>query len=89
MGEHSEPEEGTQPKQSRLRRVVVVYCQPFYRRYRKFIVAALGAAFVTFQSVVTDGVTNEEWLTILIAAATAAGVWRVPNATNKKVVKND
>lgn len=87
MGQHSDTEGVTQPRQSRLRHVVVTYCQPFYKRYRKFIVAALGAAFVTFQSVVTDGVTNEEWLTILIAAATAAGVWRVPNATNQKVIK--
>lgn len=74
---------------SRLRAVYTEFCQPFYKRYRKFLVAAAGAAFVTIQSVYTDGITAQEWWTVAAAAATAAGVWRVPNATNKKVIKND
>lgn len=85
MGRHYAPE-GKQP--GRLR-TILTYCQPFYKRYRKSIVAAGGAAITAAVSVYTNGITPEEWMFILIQVGAAVGVWRVPNATNKKVVKTD
>jgi hypothetical protein len=89
MGKHSAPEPEQKPKGHRVR-AIIGYCQPFYKRYRKFIVAALGAAIVALQAAISDGtVTPAEWYMIATSAAAAAGVWTFPNATNKKVIKND
>lgn len=50
-------------------------------RVAKLVVAALGAGVVALQAALTDDVvTGTEWLTIGVAAATALGVWAVPNA---------
>lgn len=76
-------------KPGRLVKVWTEYCQPFYKRYRKSLVAAAGAAFTTLLAVYTDGITRDELMFILIQVGAAAGVWRFPNATNKKVVKTD
>lgn len=92
MGRHSasEEEEPVAPtSQRRLVRVWVDYCQPFYKRYRKGIIAVASAVLVTLQAVITNGITATEWGLIVTAALGAAGVIKVPNATNKKVVKND
>lgn len=91
MGRHRAPEPTQEipvvKGQGKIK-AFLTYCQPFYKRYRKFIVAAAGAAFVALQAAVTDGtVTSEEWWMIATSAAAAAGVWRIPNATQKKVVK--
>lgn len=67
----------------------VEHCQPFYKRYRKSIVAAAGAALTALFSVWTNGITQEELTFILIQIGAAIGVWGVPNATNKKVVKKE
>jgi hypothetical protein len=59
-------------------------CGPVWKKYRKFIVAALGAGIVALQSAVTDGhVTQQEWWLIATSAATAAGVWRIPNKSGE------
>lgn len=84
MGRHDAPEDN---RPGRLR-TIIVYCQPFYKRYRKGIVAVLSAVFITGQAVVTNGITPDEWAMIITAALGAAGVIQVPNATNKKVVKD-
>lgn len=47
----------------------------------KFLVAALAAGVVALQAALTDDViTTAEWLTVAVAAASALGVWAVPNA---------
>lgn len=98
MGKHRAPEEGhvtwietesIRGKKTGKVKAFLVYCQPFYKRYRKSLVAAAGAAITTLFAVYTDGVSQEELMFILIQAGAAAGVWRVPNATNKKVVKKE
>lgn len=90
MGKHRAKEVDVPVERSRLKRFYAEYCQPFYKRYRKFIVAALGAAIVALQSAYTDGnISQDEWWMIATSAAAAAGVWTVPNATNRKVIKND
>ena len=49
-------------------------------RYRKFIVAALGAAAVAAQAAVSDGdVSNDEWVKIGVAALVAVIVLLIPN----------
>lgn len=52
------------------------------RKYRKFIVAVAGAALVggsTFLGVETD-ITAEQIATLVIAVASALGVYAVPNS---------
>jgi hypothetical protein len=69
-------------------KAILVYCQPLYKRYKKFLVAAAGAALLALQAAITDGtITSAEWYMILTSALAAAGVWKFPNATQKKVVK--
>lgn len=84
MGRHQAPGE----REVGRVKAIVAYCQPFYKRYRKSIVAAGGAAITAAISVYTDGITSDEWMFILIQIGAAIGVWGIPNATNKKVVKN-
>lgn len=84
MGRHYAPED----KQPGRLRTIIVNCQPLYKRYRKSIVAAASTAITTIFAVYTDGISQEEWMFILIQVGATLGVWRVPNATNKKVVKN-
>lgn len=47
--------------------------------YRKAIVAWLIPLVVALQSVITDGITSAEWLTIVLAALGAQGVYQVSN----------
>lgn len=98
MGKHRATEEGhntwietesIRGKPTRLRRAWVEYCQPFYKRYRKSIVAAASTAITTIFAVYTDGISQDEWMFILIQVGATLGVWRFPNATNKKVVKTN
>lgn len=77
------------PKKSGKVKAFLVYCQPFYKRYRKSIVAAASTAITTIFAVYTDGISQEEWMFILIQVGATLGVWRIPNATNKKVVKTN
>lgn len=82
MGRHRAPDD---PGRAR---VWVEYCQSFYKRYRKGIVAVASAGFIAVQSALTDNtITTAEWWLIGTAILGAAGVIQVPNATNKKVVK--
>ena len=51
-------------------------------RYRKFFVAAVGAGVVIlnqFVGIDVAGPEVAEWVTIITAGLTAAGVYRVPN----------
>lgn len=49
-------------------------------RYAKTIVAVVIGAAVAAQAAITDGtITNAEWVTIGLAALTAAGVYVFPN----------
>lgn len=95
MGRHRAPDETQEisvvnpDAKSRRVKAILVYCQPFYKRYRKSILAAASAAVTAGVAVYTDGITSDEWMFILIQIGAAIGVWGVPNATNKKVVKND
>lgn len=91
MGKHRALEAGetTAVENRRLIRVWTEYCQPFYKRYRKGIVAVASAVFTVFCSVYTNGISPQEWILIITTALGAAGVISVPNETNKKVVKND
>lgn len=57
----------------------------FAERARKFIVAAIGVLAM----VVTTGVLEEDieiWISAVIAIATAAGVYQVPNKTYKSKI---
>ena len=49
------------------------------RRYAKAIVAFLGAALAALLTVLTDGVTASEWITVVLAALGAIGVTILPN----------
>lgn len=53
----------------------------WFKRYRKFIIAALGAGAVAVQAAMTDGTitVNERWA-IGFAVLAALGVVVVPNA---------
>ncbi len=52
-------------------------------KYAKFIVAALAAGLVAAQTAITDGtITTAEWVTIVLAALGALGVWLIPNKTD-------
>lgn len=102
MGKHSAPE---QPKEipageldydTRIQRpvgkmkAIIVYCQPFYKRYRKAIVSALGTAISLGIAAYTDfQISQDEWYFIGTQVLATLGVYQLPNATNKKVVKND
>jgi hypothetical protein len=49
----------------------------------KLVVAAMTAGFVTAETAISDGViTGAEWLTIVIAALGALGVWAAPGAAS-------
>lgn len=89
MGRHRAPEEDFIPGLNGSAQAALVYCQPFWKRYKKFIVAALGAFVSTMLAVYTGGITPEEWYLIITAVASALGVSIFPNASNEKVVKND
>lgn len=56
----------------------------FSRQSAKFWVSAVGAVLIAgltaFESVMADGVTTQEVLTVVIAVISAAMVWLVPNA---------
>jgi hypothetical protein len=53
----------------------------FFKTYGKTILAVIAAAVVAAQAVATDGITAQEWLTIIVAAAGAAGVYFAPAIT--------
>lgn len=89
MGRHRAPEDAPVEHRNGAIRVWLEYCQPFYKRYRKGIIAVGSAMLVAGQAVVSDGITVGEWGFIITAALGAAGVIQVPNATNKKVIKDD
>jgi hypothetical protein len=57
-------------------------------KYGKTILAAIAAAAVAAQAVITDGITPQEWLTIVIAALGAVGVFYAPAITNTKEPKH-
>jgi hypothetical protein len=49
----------------------------------KLVVAAMTAGFVAAQTAISDGsITGSEWITILIAALGALGVWAAPGAAS-------
>jgi len=51
--------------------------------YAKFFVAVLGAIAAAISSAITDEmITSSEWVTIIIAGLTAAGVYLYPNRVN-------
>lgn len=48
--------------------------------YAKFIVAVVGAGLAAVRLAITDSViTGDEWITIVLAALTAIGVYLYPN----------
>ena len=48
--------------------------------YAKFLVAIVAAALIALQVALADGgVSTSEWVTILLAAIGAVGVYAVPN----------
>lgn len=48
--------------------------------YAKFFVAVLGAFASAVSAAVTDSeITSSEWVTVLLAVLTAAGVYLYPN----------
>jgi hypothetical protein len=49
-------------------------------RYRKFIWAGAAAAATALGAVLTDGITNQEWLYVAVTALAAVGVIITPNA---------
>lgn len=50
-------------------------------KYNKFIVAIVGAVISGLNLYFGDG--NPEWVAMLIAVATALGVYQVPNKVSK------
>jgi hypothetical protein len=52
-----------------------------FTKYGKTILAAIAAATVAAQAVITDGITPTEWLTIVIAGLGAVGVFFAPAIT--------
>lgn len=49
----------------------------------KFVVAAMTAGFVAAETAIADGViTGSDWITILIAALGALGVWAAPGGAS-------
>lgn len=49
----------------------------------KLVVAAMTAGFVAAETAISDGsITGSEWITILIAALGALGVWAAPGAAS-------
>jgi len=50
-------------------------------RYRKFIWAFLAAGATALGAVLTDGITNQEWLYVGVTALAAVGVIVTPNKT--------
>lgn len=51
-----------------------------WRRYRKAIIAALGAVATAVASALTDGtITMGEWALVVVAVLTALGVYQVRN----------
>jgi hypothetical protein len=52
-------------------------------KYRKFIWAFAAAAATALGAVLTDGVTNQEWLYVGVTALAAVGVIVTPNAPSE------
>lgn len=48
-------------------------------RYTKSIIAGLAAGLALLTSLITSGISAQEWLQVGIAVATAAGVFTLPN----------
>lgn len=48
-------------------------------KYRKFIWAFLAAGATALGAVLTDGVSNQEWLYVAVTALAAVGVIVTPN----------
>jgi hypothetical protein len=48
-------------------------------KYTKAILAVLAAVLSFLVSAITDGISGQEWLQVLILAAGAVGVYSVPN----------
>lgn len=53
---------------------------PFVARARKFLVGAVGMAATLTTCEALHGTEVGTWLSVAVAVATAAGVYRVPNA---------
>jgi len=49
-------------------------------QYAKFIWASAAAAATALGAVLTDGVSNQEWLYVAVTALAAVGVIITPNA---------
>jgi hypothetical protein len=59
------------------------------QRIAKALTAALTAGAAAYTAAVDGGVSGNEWLTVLIAAAVAGfAVWAVPNASAPAAVGN-
>lgn len=51
-----------------------------WTRYRKFLVAIVGAVTTSVASALTDDhITHGEWVLVLVAVLTALGVYQVRN----------
>lgn len=83
MGRHRAAEE---VEVSRLR-LILTLGKPYWSKYRKSIIAALGTALTTAFAVYTNGITQDEWLLILTSALGTLGVYKFPNKDKKVKVK--
>lgn len=57
-------------------------------RYTKVVLAALGAVLVGLTSVITDGITTNEVLQLLVAAIGATGVYQFKNVDHGVNITN-
>lgn len=53
---------------------------PFVDRARKFLVGAIGLVALVVSSGALNGNPAEKWAEIVLAIATAAGIYAVPNS---------
>jgi len=68
-------------------RIILTLGKPYWARYRKTILSALGTAVTTAFAVYTNGITTDEWLLILTSALATAGVYKFPNVKKEVKVK--
>lgn len=60
-----------------------------FRKYAKGYVAVAMAVTTTVKAVIADGITADEWTTVVIAAIGAIGVLLVPNAKIKEAKESN
>lgn len=59
-----------------------------WEQYRKAFVAWAIPVVLAVQSVVTDGITEQEWFVIILAVLGAGAVQAVPNEPTSKQIKD-